>query len=60
MVEIAVFVIIWIMGGYASAILTLRALNGALIANDWKWAWLVSLLGPIQTWICMQVFVERY
>lgn len=59
MFEIVVFVIIWLMGGYASAILTLRVLNGELMHNDWWWAVAVAPLGLIQTWICMQVFEER-
>lgn len=60
MFEIVLFGIIWLMGGYASGILTLRALNGGLIANDWWWAIAVAPLGLIQTWICMQVFEERW
>ena len=58
MVEIVIFVIIWLSVGYASAILTLLALNGMLIENDWKWAFLVCLLGPIQGWIFMRATKE--
>lgn len=59
MVEIAVFVIIWLSVGYASSILTLLALNGMLIENDWKWAFVVALLGPIQGWIFMRLTEEQ-
>lgn len=59
MVEIAVFVIIWLSVGYAFSILTLLALNGALIENDWKWACVFAMLGPIQGWIFMRLTEEQ-
>jgi hypothetical protein len=50
---------VWYALGYLSAIMTVLALNGEVDSQDWRWAWLVALLGPIQTWVFFQQTEER-
>lgn len=50
---------VWYAVGYLSAMLTSLALNGEVDKLDWRWAWLVALLGPIQTWVFFQQTEER-
>jgi hypothetical protein len=57
--EIACVVLVWYAVGYLSAIMTVLALNGEVDKLDWRWAWLVALLGPIQTWVFFQQTEER-
>ena len=50
---------IWWGVGYVYAMLTVLALNGALIENGWKWACVFAMLGPIQGWIFMRLTEEQ-